>query len=462
MRSPAGRAALWLVFTLVHVWLTYLGVVVLPGEAFHDVDLYRYWMYLGLHEGSWPVLDEPWVYPAGAVLPMLLPALVTTFSTPVFALAWCAMVTALDAVAVAALDRPVPARGSRTEPAGAPRPEDGHAPERAGTTGAWWWLAFLALLGPVAVGRLDAVVAPLMIIALATARRTDHGIRLAAALLTFGAWVKVAPGALLLPLVAAARRPVRDVVLPAAVVCVVVVGTVAAGGGLARVLGFLTTQQGRGLQVESVAATPWVLAVLVRDDVVIRLNEALITYEVAGPGTAAAAAVLDVVLPVLVAAIAGVLLVARRRGRAADALLPGALTLLLVLIVGNKVGSPQFLTWIAAPVAVLLTGPLRGTPSVTRPAGTGLPALGAPGAVPRWVLGAGGLALLSAGLTQAVFPWGYMDLLTTGAGGGPVAFVLAARNVCLLALLACASVGLVQGVRRVDAPQGQPIAGTTC
>ena len=457
MRPIAGRAALWLVFMLVHVWLTYLGVVVVPAEAFHDVDLYRYWMYLGLHEGSWPVLDEPWVYPAGAVLPMLLPALVTTFSTPVFALAWCAMVTALDAVAVATLVRPVPARESGAEPAGPTRPDVVH--ERAGTAGAWWWLAFLALLGPVAVGRLDAVVAPLMVIALATARRTDQGMRLAAALLTFGAWVKVAPGALLLPLVAAARRPVRDVVLPAAVVCIVVVGTVTAGGGLARVLGFLTTQQGRGLQVESVAATPWVLAVLVRDDVVIRLNEALITYEVAGPGTPAAAAVLDAVLLVLVAAVAVALLGARRRGRADDALLPGALTLLLVLIVGNKVGSPQFLTWVAAPIAVLLTGPLRDAASSTRP--SRMATAGPPGAVPRWLHVAGVLALVAAGLTQVVFPWGYMDLLTTGAGGGSVALVLAARNVCLLALLTCASVGLLQAVRRVDVPLGQPVAGTT-
>ena len=439
---------------LVHAWLAYLGVVVVPSEGFYDVDLYRYWMYLGLDEGSWPVLDEPWVYPVGAILPMVLPALVTTVSTPGYALAWCAMVTAVDGLAVAALLRgsgegEVAAAGA---PAGGGSPDDSDLPEPSGTRGAWWWLAFLALLGPVAMGRLDAVVAPLMVVALATARRTDGGMRVASALLTFGAWVKVAPGALLLPLVAAARRPVRDVILPAAAVCVVVVGAVAASGGLGRVLGFLTTQQGRGLQVESVAATPWVLGVLVREDITIRLNEELITYEVSGAGTSGAAAALDVLLLLLVAAVAGALVVARRRGRAPEALLPGALTLLLVLIVANKVGSPQFLTWVAAPLAVLLTGPLRDRGADTVP----------PRPSRLWVHISAVLALVAATLTQVVFPWGYMELLTTGAGGNPaIAVCLALRNVCLLGLLACACVGLMQATRRVEAPLGQPIAGTT-
>src|SRR5665648_310856 len=100
-----------------------------------------------------------------------------------------------------------------------------------------------------------------------------------------GAWIKVAPGILLLPLVAAVRRPGRDVVVPALVVCGVVVGAVAAGGGIGNIASFLTDQSTRGLQVESVTATPWVVASLWRDDVAIRLNDALVTWEIVGPGT---------------------------------------------------------------------------------------------------------------------------------------------------------------------------------
>ena len=65
------------------------------------------------------------------------------------------MVTVLDAIALGVLLR-------------APRP-DRHRAAAARPAGAWWWLAFLLLLGPIAMGRLDAVVAPVVIVALAIA-----------------------------------------------------------------------------------------------------------------------------------------------------------------------------------------------------------------------------------------------------------------------------------------------------
>lgn len=368
--------------------------MLLPSQAFHDVDLYRWWMYQGLVEGHWPVLDDPSVYPAGAVLPMLLAA-VGGVTNPGYALAWSAMVTALDAVAVAALLR---------------RP--------GGVAAALWWLAFMVLLGPVALGRLDGVVAPLTLLALLAAVGPPARPRLAATLLTVGAWVKVAPGALVLPLAAAARRPLRDVVAPAAAVCAVVVAAVVAGGGAPRLLGFLSTQGDRGLQVESVTAS--MLGALHRSGA-IRLNDELVTYEVVGPGTTAAVRVLDVLLPVAVAAVAGLLVLARRRGTAVDALLPGALTLVAVLVVANKVGSPQFLTWFAAPVAVALATRAAAVRS----------------AVPV-------LLLVVAGLTQAVFPWGYLQLLR---GDTVLVLVLEARNALLVAVLVLAVVRLVRIVR---------------
>ena len=65
------------------------------------------------------------------------------------------------------------------------------------------------------MGRLDAVVAPVIIVALAIA--LNHP-RIASSLLTAAAWVKVAPGALLLSMFFAVRRPWRSVVVPGALV----------------------------------------------------------------------------------------------------------------------------------------------------------------------------------------------------------------------------------------------------
>jgi len=411
-RLIRSRAALWVGFGLVHAWLTVVGVVIAPQTSFTDVDLYRWWMHLGLAEGQWPVLDYPWVYPAGAVAPMLLPGLVGTVSTVGYALTWCLLVTLLDGLATAALLRERP-DGSRT------------------TTGAWWWLAFL-----VALGRLDAIVVPLMILALLAGVGRP---RLAAALMTAGAWIKVAPGVLLLPLVAAVRRPGRDVVVPALVVCGVVVGAVAAGGGIGNIASFLTDQSTRGLQVESVTATPWVVASLWRDDVAIRLNDALVTWEIVGPGTTTAAAVLDTALALAVGLVAGLLWWARTRGRSVAALIPGAFLTLIVLVVVNKVGSPQLQAWLAAPVAVML-----GRPS----------AAGA-----RWLRALATTTLAAVTLTQVVFPWGYLGLLD---GSVSITAILVLRNLLLVALVVLAVVGLLRAAKADDSddwPDAAEVSG---
>jgi hypothetical protein len=405
-RVGRSRAALWCTFAAVHGWLAYLGVVLIPTRGFWDVDLYRWWASLALDAGRWPVLDDPWVYPAGALAPVLAPALTGARTTAGYATGWCVLVTVLDAVAVAVL-----LRASR-----------GRTP-----VGAWWWLAFMPLLGPVAMGRLDAVVAPVTVVALAVAARHP---RAAAALLTAGAWVKVAPGALVLPLAAAVGRPVRDVVVPAALVCAAVVGAVAAGGGLPRVAGFLTAQTQRGLQLESVVATPWLVAGLTDDAVRIGFDTELVTWEVTGPGTAATAAALGVVMPLSLLALGAVLLVGRtRRADPTTLLLWGSLAAAALLIVTNKVGSPQFVGWLAAPVAVALTV--------------------APGPGRRAWTRVGAAVLVTAALTQLVFPVA-ADALPTGDPAATAVLVL--RNLALVAV-AVAAVGAVVGPAR-----GRPAA----
>lgn len=403
-RSQSG--AVWAGFAVVHAWLAYVGVVLAPAASFHDVDLYRWWMYLATAEGVWPVLDGPWVYPAGAIVPMLLPALGSATSSTAYAIGWCLLVTILDGVAVSGLLR----RGRR------------------GALAAAWWLAFLAALGPVAMGRLDGVIAPLMVLALLEALERP---RLATALLTAGAWIKVAPAAVLLPVAVVVRRPVRAVVVPAAAVSLVVVVAVTAAGGLPHITSFLTTQTGRGLQIEAVAATPWILGHAVDGSgTVLRLNEALVTWELTAPAATTTARALDVVLALSVGAAAGLMWWAGRRGRSGRALLPGALLLLTLLVVVNKVGSPQYLSWLAPPVAAML--------AARAPRGR------------RWLPAVSALLLVAAGLTQVVFPWGYMDLLTGELG---VALALTARNALLVALVAMAVVGLVHAGRADALPE---------
>ncbi|WP_449386206.1 glycosyltransferase 87 family protein [Cellulomonas soli] len=394
----------------VHAWIAWLGVVAIPDKAFWDLTLYRYWMWQGLEQGQWPALAGDWVYPAGATVPMLVAAVGGTGEGSGYAIAWSAMITVLDAVALAVLLH-------------SPRPGRGPHP----TAGAWCWLGVTLLLGPVAMGRLDAVVAPLVVVALVLALRSP---RTSSALLTAGAWIKVAPGPLLLPVVLAARRPWRDVVLPAAAVSAVVVGSVLVGGGGTHLLSFLGEQDGRGLQLESVGGTPWLVAALWTPQVERTYNAQIVTFELHGPGAQGMADVLGALFALGLLACAALLWWVRRRAGAAfwdDAelraafVVRGAMLIATALIVLNKVGSPQYIGWLGPPVAVAL-------------------ALGLPG----WRRTAA-LVLGIAAATQGVFPWGYDWIL----GGTPsVTLVLVARNVALVVLLVHSARELVREVVR--------------
>jgi len=386
-------------FLAVHAWLTVLGTRIKP-ETFNDIDIYRWWVANGFAAHSWPVFDFPWVYPAGAIAPMVAAGAEGTSATTTYELAWCALVMALDAFAILVLVR------------------------RGRVRGAWWWLGFQTLLGLVAIGRLEGITAPMMVIALSLALERP---RFSAALLTAGAWIKIAPGALLIALASAVRRPVRDVIVPAAVTCAVVVGAVVAGGGAANLLSFLKVQGNRGLQVESVAATPWVLAASSRHDVAITYNTAINTFEVTGPGTVPVNAALDSMLLMGFVVLAALIWRARRRG--SHALLASALATSALLIVLNKVGSPQFISWLAPPVAVALCR--VGNDAASRP--------------PRerwhsWPVIAT-LVLVVAALTQAVYPFGYNGVVGGELGMG---LVLATRNLLLVVVLVMAVVAVVR------------------
>ena len=72
---------------------------------------------------------------------------------------------------------------------------------RAVAVAAWWWLGFLAVLGPIALARIDSITVP---IALAGMLLLATRPRIAAVLLTIAAWIKVWPAALV---AAASRHP---------------------------------------------------------------------------------------------------------------------------------------------------------------------------------------------------------------------------------------------------------------
>lgn len=383
-------AGLWVVFLAVHVLTAALGWLY-PSQPMGDVTLvYQPWSHAALNGGAIVGITESWVYPQPALLPMLLTQLIAwplnafVGDAGAYLIGWAVLITALDAVAFAVLV--------------------GRTGTAARRSAGWFWTAALALMGPIAMYRIDAVTVPMAVIAGCWLMKRPA---IAALLLTVAAWIKIWPGALVVAAVAAARKRMRILLVFLATSAAVLVLLYLLGADQ-HLLGFLTEQTGRGLQIEAVFATPfmWMAAAGAAS---VDYSFEILTFQIGAPGVDVLAALLTPLMAIVAVSILILGAVKASRGASFARLFPPlALALVTALIVTNKVGSPQFQTWLIAPVILWIVF------DRTR---SGLPA---------------GLVLVLSGLTCLIYPLTYDGLLQ--AQWLPV-ILLTARNVLVVVLL---------------------------
>jgi hypothetical protein len=402
-RYLSHPAMLWLGFALVHVRLVQLGLE-LSSRPLADVTLfYLPWVQEGVDGGHWVGIDTPWVYPIVAILPMLV---AFVFGAGPYLEVWLALVIVLDAVAFLVVI--------------------GFGRDRRLAAPGWWWLAFLLLLGPIAIGRLDSIAVPLAVVGVVLLLRRP---RSAAVLLTLAAWIKVWPAALVAAAVIVLRSRVGILAAAALLSAVIVGASVALGGGV-YVFGFITQLTGRGIEVEAPMGVFWLWSAVLGGSSRVIYDHGILAYEVVGPGILAVGSIVTVLLAAVVLGIFGLALVLTRRGVAVGELLPPlALTLTAAFLVFNKVGSPQYAGWLAVPVLLGLVGSATGPIRTFR-----VPAV---------------VALVIAALTQVVYPELFQALLTLN----PVAVLaLTARNLLYVVILAVGVAGLLRLLRHSGSP----------
>ncbi|MBT1678219.1 glycosyltransferase 87 family protein [Curtobacterium aurantiacum] len=393
-----------LAFVAVHGFLWWLTLVS-ANLPLGDVTItYSRWIETGRTADFWVGIDGAWVYPILAIVPMAAAALggVESIGT-----GWLLLMVLLDAAACAFLWRFRARVGS------------------SGVRVVWWWLLFLLALGPIALGRIDTVATVFALVGVAFVASRPA---VASALFTAGAWTKVWPAALVAVLLLVRRGHRRGVLAGALVLSALIVLVDVLWGGAPYLLSFVGEQTGRALQIESPLATPFMWAAAFgADGAAVFYNQEILTFEVSGAGTSAAAAVSTPLMAVVVVAGAVLALWAAHRGARRAELAPVlALLFVAALTATNKVGSPQYIGWFAVPI---VWGLAAGTPSARR-------------FVPIAVL-----ALPMALLTQLVYP-GYYDQLL---GVQPwILVVLTLRNVLEVAILVWSVVVLVRMGRSAE------------
>ncbi len=363
-------------FALWAVWLVTRTVLYLRVTAPHmsgDVGIYQHWYACCLSHGTFPVADPMWQYPPGAALVFWLPGRLPGGYVDNFVILAIACDLAITLMLWA------------------------RARRGGSVAGAWYWVCAVPLLGTITVARFDVVSVALAVAAVCLAGQgAVRGMLIGA-----GAAVKIWPVTLLAGTPPGHWR--RDLTAAAAVlgaVCVIFPGAA---------VSFLTHQAARGVEIESVVATPlmiwrqagWAGTVVYRFGAMQFSGWPVVL--------AKDASLLGLVLAVA-AVIGWRLLIAAGRARwrpefATDA--PLAATLLFLVV--SPVLSPQYVMWVAGlAAACLATG--RTT---QRPAALAV--------------------LAAAGLTQVIFPVEWPGLV---AGSAAITGVLVARNMLLVAAAA--------------------------
>ncbi len=369
---------------------SYLFNQVMP---MNDVLLYGYWLQQMQFGEPLFGLTQDFVYPYPSLAPMLLARLLG--GSAGILVGWVTLVAILNSVAVGILTSW--GRGSRRS-----------------LLAALFWITYLLLLGPSGIARIDAIAAAVAMFGL-VALSKDR-IALAVSLFTFGAWIKIWPFALALSAFIASKRKQVSALAALATISAILIFAAAAGAN-GSLFSFIFKQGGRGIQIESPIAMFWIWAAkLGVPNTGIYYDSEIITNQVYGPFVSEVSFLMT---PIMFFALGiTVLLGYRALKSGADRLLifaTMALTAVLDLIVFNKVGSPQFMAWLAIPMIALIIFKAQKLRLLT----TGL--------------------MLIAATTNLVYPVFYMDLM--GLGDLSV-ILLTIRNALLIAMLVYANVRL--------------------
>jgi hypothetical protein len=322
-RSGPAVLLVWLITRILMLALLAIAESFIVGDVFY----YRRKITNLFSVGLGGTLNE---YPTPVVWILSMPYALSAGGRTGYVIAFVALMMALDAAFTWTLWR---LAGGRRDAA------------------VTFWLIFVFLIGPLSYLRFDILPAVLAGGALLAARRRPW---ITGALTGLGAAIKLWP-ALLFPSFLAHRPDRRAVTW----------GFVGVGFGLAllsfifggwsRLISPLTWQSARGLQIESIWATPLMIGRALRPaswQVNLSRYQA---YEVFGPGvqpllmfsTLATVAGLAMIIALYVRAL-------RNPEPTAVAVGMVVLATVAIMTVTNKTLSPQYLLWLAGPMAALL------------------------------------------------------------------------------------------------------------
>jgi hypothetical protein len=213
-----------------------------------------------------------------------------------------------------------------------------------GLSGAWFWIMWPILMGPLALTRFDVVPTLFALLALVVLSNQKMRPILSGIFLSIGAMVKLWPMLLLVIYPKTVFKKVSISFVSTAVLLLIFMNTWSVG-----FTNFFNNQSSRGLQVESIAASPYVLAKLFGANVEYPFRYGSLEVQ------ASFANEIGFMLNVLTLIVFLVILVLNYLNKLNYLnLVDKALVVVLISIAFSRVFSPQFWVWVGGLAALAL------------------------------------------------------------------------------------------------------------
>ncbi len=380
------HARYWALWAVTHVLL--IGLLLSSNTPYGDVDYY----YSGFAELDGDALTE---YPALGLALAHIVFLIAGSSHSMFVVAFIASCFLLDAFFFWLLLRNF-------------RPQDN---DENINVAALFWAMFVPAVGHVGVLRLDLV--PALAVGAAALCLIRYPL-CSSFFLAVATMMKLWPGILAAGLLSGWRD--RGTYLRVVVFGISLFGLaamVALTGGVQRLLSPLDYQSDRGLQIESIAATPFmVIRELFGGNYGIEYAASK-SYEIFGAGVTTAISITTVLFGLTFVVAIGWMLSALVTNRwEPQQVLVLWLFLILLLMVANKVFSPQYIMWLGPLMAIILLNNATSTKAKT---------------VAAVILGA-------AIVGQVVYPFTYDQMLDNDFGSFFPILALLIRNSAIVVI----------------------------
>jgi len=294
-----------------------------------DVDLYNFWAK-GLVKGIFPIDDQMWQYPPLAGVVFAIPQWLFGNALTGFIIFMIIFdILILITLLITGLNR-FKLNSSSTS--------------INGLSGAWFWILWPILMGPLVLTRFDLVPTFFALLALIVLSNRKIRPYLSGFLLGIGALVKLWPMLLFVIYPKNTIKKVSTSFISTLVLVILFMSTWSVG-----FTNFLNNQTSRGLQVESIAATPFVLAKLFGANVEYPFRYGSLEVQ------ALYANQIGFLLNLFTLIVFMILFILNYQNKLNNLnLFDKALVIVMISIALSRVFSPQFWVWIGGLAAIAL------------------------------------------------------------------------------------------------------------